>query len=80
MNMARFKPCQGKDACRNDGVNCMTCGRSLQEIERLRILLDRLATLAIEYDYENMEEYTAYISYKLNKSINFRRKPESTQG
>jgi hypothetical protein len=77
--MARFKPCQGKNACRYAGVYCMTCGRSLQEIERLRTLMDQLATLAIEYDYANVEEYAAYIAYKLKKSINYRRQTESSQ-
>lgn len=25
--MARFNPCHGKTACRDDGVRCLTCGR-----------------------------------------------------
>ena len=77
--MARFTPCQGKTACRDDGVRCLTCGRELLEVERLRVLMDQLATLAIEYNYENVEEYAAYISYKLNKSITYRRESEPEQ-
>ena len=71
--MSDFKPCQGKTACRDNGMSCLTCGRGLQEIERLRALMDQLATLAIEYDYENVEEYTTYIARKLDKSITYRR-------
>ncbi|MCG8023534.1 MAG: hypothetical protein JAZ02_06080 [Candidatus Thiodiazotropha endolucinida] len=75
--MARFTPCQGKSACRDNGVSCLTCGRALEEIERLRVLLDQLASLAVEYDYDNVDEYAAYIAGKLNKAIQYRRQTES---
>jgi len=67
--MSQFKPCQGKMACRDDGTRCLTCGRSLQEIIQLRDLMAQLADLAIDYDYENISEYSAYIAQKLEKSI-----------
>ncbi|MET0015548.1 MAG: hypothetical protein ABW088_18000 [Sedimenticola sp.] len=72
--MGRFVPCQGKSACRDDELRCLTCGRGLHEVDRLRQLMDQLATLAIEYDYENAEEYSNYVATKLQKSINHRRK------
>lgn len=75
--MTEFTPCQGKSACRYDNDRCQTCNRDLREIERLRILMDQLATLAIQYDYENIEAYAAYIAYKLEKTINYRRKEDS---
>ncbi|MES9909063.1 MAG: hypothetical protein ABW161_19655 [Candidatus Thiodiazotropha sp.] len=71
--MARFSPCQGKTACRDNGVHCLTCGRDLQEVDRLRRLMDQLATPAVEYDYDNVEEFTAYIAHKLDKTIAYRR-------
>jgi hypothetical protein len=71
--MTLFNPCQGKSACRDDGTRCLTCGRDLQEIERLRGLLDQLASLAMDYDYENVEAYAGYISRKLIKTIRYRR-------
>ena len=74
--MSRFTPCQGKTACRDDGSRCLTCGRDLSEIERLRLLMDQLATLAIDYDYENVEEYAAYVARKLEKMITYRRQEE----
>jgi len=67
--MSQFNPCQGKMACRDDGNRCLTCGRSLQEITRLRDLMAQLTALAIDYDYENINEYSAYIAQKLEKSI-----------
>lgn len=70
--MSLFKPCQGKNACRDDGVNCLSCGRSFQEITQLRDLLDQLTTLAIDFHYENIDEYSAYLSRKVKKMINYR--------
>lgn len=54
--MSLFKPCQGKSTCRYDRVLCQTCGRDQREIERLRFSLDQLATLAIDYEYSNIDE------------------------
>ena len=71
--MSQFKPCQGKTACRDDGERCLTCGRDFQEIEKLRSLMDGLATLAMEYEYENVDEYSAYVARKLGKTIAYRR-------
>ena len=71
--MAVFKPCQGKTACRDDGVQCMTCGRSLEEIVQLRELMRQLAALAVEHDYQNVEEYTQYLSIKVAKMVDHMR-------
>lgn len=71
--MKQFTPCQGKTACRDDGTRCLTCGRSLDEISRLREALDQLANLALDYDYANSDEYTAYIARKVEKMIDYRR-------
>jgi hypothetical protein len=71
--MARFQPCHGKDDCRDDGERCVTCGRQLTEIERLRESIDALATLALDFDYDNVEEYAGYVARKLFKTINYRR-------
>jgi predicted Fe-S protein YdhL (DUF1289 family) len=71
--MANFTPCQGKNACRDDGVLCLTCGRKLSEIESLRELMQKLTALAIEYEYENVEDYSGYIARKVAKMIEYRR-------
>lgn len=71
--MNSFKPCLGKAACRDDGVNCLSCGRSLEEINALRTAMEQLVDLAIEKDYNNIEEYSLYIANKLQKSIAYRK-------
>lgn len=76
--MPVFKPCQGKHACRDDGQRCLTCGRSLDEIGRLRDLIQGLVLLANEYEYENSEEYSQYVTRKLSKSINYTRHSDAT--
>ncbi|MES9839537.1 MAG: hypothetical protein ABW134_03195 [Candidatus Thiodiazotropha endolucinida] len=71
--MGKFVPCQGKHACRDNVLRCLTCGRGLHEIEQLRQLMDQLASLAIDYGYENIDEYSSYVARKLNKMIAFRQ-------
>lgn len=77
--MARFEPCRGKTACRDDGERCLTCGRDLREIDRLRVLMDELAQLAVDYDYENVGEYADYVARKVSKSVEHRRQDNNKQ-
>jgi predicted Fe-S protein YdhL (DUF1289 family) len=67
--MAIFKPCQGKTACRDNGEVCLTCGRSLTEIVKLRGLMKEITTLALEYEYENVDEFSQYIARKVQKMV-----------
>lgn len=67
-----FKPCQGKTACRDDGEHCLVCGRSLEEIAWLRDLMDQLASMAIAYEYDNVEQFAGYIANKLPKMVAYR--------
>lgn len=71
--MKRFQPCLGKTACRDDGQRCLTCGRDFGEIERTRALIDALAELALDQDYENVAEFTAYVAGKVAKKVKHRR-------
>jgi len=71
--MATFRPCQGKNACRDNGVLCLTCGRKLGEIQTLRELMGQLSDLAVNYEYENVEEFTQYVARKLEKMITYRQ-------
>jgi predicted Fe-S protein YdhL (DUF1289 family) len=71
--MANFTPCQGKNACRDDGVLCLTCGRKLTEITKLRELMNGLTELAIDYDFENVDEYAEYVARKVAKMVEYRR-------
>ncbi len=71
--MATFRPCQGKNACRDNGVLCLTCGRKLGEVQTLRELMGQLSDLAVNYEYENVEEFTQYVARKLEKMITYRQ-------
>ena len=75
--MNLFTPCQGKHACRDDGDKCLTCGRSLEEIASLRDLLNKLSEIAINYEYQNVEEYSAYLKRKVEKIILHRRQEQA---
>jgi predicted Fe-S protein YdhL (DUF1289 family) len=71
--MNKFTPCKGKTACRDDGVLCLTCGRTLAEIEALRQLIDALAEHALRQDYANVAEFAAYVAGKVEKKVAHRR-------
>lgn len=71
--MKSFVPCQGKTACRDDGQQCLTCGRTFPEIERTRALIDGLAELALAHEYGNVGEFAAYIAKKVEKKVRHRR-------
>ena len=77
--MAAFRPCQGKSACRDNGVLCLTCGRKLNEVIQLRELMQQLTALAINYDYENVDEYAQYIARKVTKMITYQRQEEENR-
>jgi predicted Fe-S protein YdhL (DUF1289 family) len=74
--MSDFTPCKGLATCRDDGQSCLTCGRGLDEIARLRDLIDGLADLAVRKDYDNVEHYLAYVTEKVAKKIRHRRAQE----
>ncbi|MEL0583998.1 MAG: hypothetical protein AAES65_03830 [Candidatus Thiodiazotropha sp. (ex. Lucinoma kazani)] len=75
--MAIFTPCQGKNACRDNGVLCLTCGRKLSEISKLRDLMQSLTALAIDYNYENLDDYTQYIARKVAKMTEYQRQEQA---
>ncbi|MET0116864.1 MAG: hypothetical protein ABW090_05525 [Sedimenticola sp.] len=74
--MGTFMACKGKSACRDDGTRCLTCGRSLEEITRLRELIDGLSTLALDQQYYNLNDYLNYVINKTAKTIVHRQKGE----
>lgn len=68
----KFTPCQGKHTCRETEEKCLTCGRTLEEINWLRTLMDELASLTIAYEYDNVDEFATYIARKLPKMVSHR--------
>ena len=71
--MTLFTPCKGKTACRDDGKQCLVCGRSFEEIARTRELIDALADFALAQDYDNINEFADHIARKLEKKVRHRR-------
>ncbi|MDO8926767.1 MAG: hypothetical protein Q7U94_07655 [Sideroxyarcus sp.] len=71
--MSTFVPCKGKTACRDDGVKCLTCGRSFDEIEQTRRLIDALAEFVCTQGYDNVDEFAAYVADKVEKKVCYRR-------
>ena len=71
--MSAFNPCKGKTACRDDGKQCLTCGRSFAEIEQTRNLIDALAEFACRQNYDNVGEFAAYVADKVEKKVRHRR-------
>lgn len=68
-----FVPCQGKSACRELQGRCLTCGRTLEEVAQLRLLIDDLSNMAIEFDYDNTQQFADYVARKLIKKVAHRR-------
>lgn len=73
--MRNFTPCKGKTACRDDGTQCLTCGRSLDEIEQTRELIEAIAEFACTQGYRNPDEFVAYLADKAGKKIKHRQTP-----
>jgi hypothetical protein len=74
--MTLFTPCKGKTACRDNGEQCLVCGRSLEEITRTRELINALADFACAQNYDNVSEFADYIARKLEKKLRHRREDE----
>jgi hypothetical protein len=57
-----------------DGTDgCRTCGRSFEEITRTSQLVEELTALVLDMEYRNLDEFTAYLSHKLEKKVHARR-------
>ncbi len=70
----QFNPCQGKDNCTEHGTHCEGCGRSHAEIARTRELIGQLAAFAQAMDYENVDEFTAFVGKKAAGKVTFERR------
>lgn len=70
--MARFSPCIGRTACRDDGVRCLACNRSLEEIAKTRDVMDSVTAFLEEMKYENPEQFLEYLSSKVVKKLKAR--------
>ncbi len=69
----KFVTCVGRSACTEDGSHCRACGRSHDEINRLRQLTDGIAAFALEMGYDNVDDYLAFLYAKAGKKISAAR-------
>ena len=65
----KFVPCAGREKCRELGERCLGCGRSLEEIARVRRTSDELTALVLAADYENPEAFIDYLAAKAKKKV-----------
>lgn len=76
--MRTFKPCVGKNACRDSEEHCLTCGRPLAEVARTRDIIEQLAEFVLASDYANVEEFAGYVARKVVKKVEYRREQQTT--
>ena len=65
----KFVTCVSRNACTEDGTHCRACGRSHDEINRLRSLTNAVAAFALEMDYDNTDDFLAYLTAKVSKKV-----------
>jgi len=59
-----FSPCRGGNSCTEGGTQCQGCGRSHEEIAETRKLVDAVAQFAVKMGYDNIDEFTQFVSAK----------------
>jgi hypothetical protein len=67
--MQTFRPCAGKSVCNENENHCLVCGRSLEAIARTRQLVDELTRLAQQENYDNPQDFLAYVSHRVLKKL-----------
>ena len=65
----QFRPCVNRTACTEDGTHCRACGRSHEEIARIRQLTTELAEFIQDMQYANSEVFLDYLQNKVQKKL-----------
>ena len=68
-----FQACKGHDKCVNDGNFCRTCLRPNSEIEAARVIVENVTSFLIHQDYENTDEFFAFLKKRVLKKISHRQ-------
>lgn len=58
----KFSPCNGD--CTEEGTICEGCGRTREEVDATRALVDGIARFAAEMGYENINDFTQFVAKK----------------
>lgn len=64
-----FQPCINRNMCNEDGDHCRACGRSHEEINKTRTITTQVADFLKEMDYDNVEDFFAYLQRKVAKKL-----------
>lgn len=65
----QFRPCVNRTACTEDGTHCRACGRSHEEIARIRQLTSEVAEFIQDMQYANSEVFLDYLQNKVQKKL-----------
>ena len=76
----RFNPCRGGDFCTQEGSHCEGCGRSHEEIAATRELIAAVGQFALDREFENVEDFAAYVADKAVKKVQMVRSEEQGGG
>lgn len=77
--MKQFKPCVNKNACSEVGSHCLSCGRPLDEVYKTRELIEQLSVFVLDAEYENLDDFLAYLSKKVKAKVNYRLNQQQKQ-
>jgi predicted Fe-S protein YdhL (DUF1289 family) len=64
----RDTPCQ--DLCDKSALICPGCGRTKEEINTVKDIVQRAVKLGTEMDYDNIDEFAEAIAAKIKKKLN----------
>ena len=67
--MSTFRPCVDRRACTEDGSHCRSCGRSHEEINRVRQFTSEVTKFLQDMQYDNPEEFLEYLQRKVLKKL-----------
>lgn len=63
----QYTPCQ--DLCDKSAFVCPGCGRTRDEIETVKTVVQQAVKLGVEMDYDNIDEYADAIAAKIKKKL-----------
>ena len=68
-----FTPCKSRDDCNYNETHCLSCRRSIEEINAVRELTSdlalRLNNMINKMQYDNPDEFVSYVLRKTEKKL-----------
>ena len=63
----QYTPCQ--DLCDKSAFICPGCGRTREEIQTVKDIVQKAVKLGIEMDYDTIDEFADAIATKIKKKL-----------